>query len=134
MQELKETLKIAPSEKSYHALAHGCKRQKQGLALLDQMKVWKQYCSTLQIWVAMYKLLILRAAIWKISILLYNYMYSVVVNWGYKVKPDFQSLERLCGIPRPLPLFFFTLELKATAYTATCIYILSVEKACQLPV
>ena len=39
MQELKETLKIAPSEKSYHALAHGCKRQKQGLALLDQMKV-----------------------------------------------------------------------------------------------
>ena len=39
MQELKETLKISPSEKSYHALAHGCKRQKQGLSLLDEMKV-----------------------------------------------------------------------------------------------
>lgn len=39
MQELKETLKISPSEKSYHALAHVCKRQKQGLALLDEMKV-----------------------------------------------------------------------------------------------
>jgi len=39
MQELKETLKISPSKKCYHALAHGCKRQKQGVALLDEMKV-----------------------------------------------------------------------------------------------
>ena len=39
MQELKETLKIPPSEKSYQALAHGCKSQKQGLWLLDNMKV-----------------------------------------------------------------------------------------------
>lgn len=39
MQELKETLKISPPERSYHALAHGCKCQKQGLALLDEMKV-----------------------------------------------------------------------------------------------
>ena len=39
MQELKDTLKISPSEKSYHAMAHGCKRRKQGLALLDEMKV-----------------------------------------------------------------------------------------------
>ncbi|KAL9957362.1 hypothetical protein ACROYT_G038992 [Oculina patagonica] len=38
IQELKETLKISPSEKSYQALAHGCKNQKQGISLLDEMK------------------------------------------------------------------------------------------------
>ena len=48
MQELKETWKIFPSERSYHALAYGCKRQKEGLSLLDEMKVWKYYGSAFQ--------------------------------------------------------------------------------------